>query len=96
MMSAFFVVMLAIAIAAPASASAQEFRATIAGTVTDPSGLVLPGAAVTARNLQTNEAATCVATDAGLYTIPFLTPGRYTITVELSGFKTYTSSQVEL
>ncbi|OLE84540.1 MAG: hypothetical protein AUF76_03085 [Acidobacteria bacterium 13_1_20CM_2_65_9] len=93
---AFFVAMPAVAIGAPTAAASQEFRATIAGTVTDPSGLVLPGATVTALNLQTNETATSVTTDAGLYTIPFLSPGRYTIVVELSGFKSYTSSEVQL
>jgi hypothetical protein len=74
------------------SAVAQEFRATITGRVVDPSGLVLPGVLVTARNVQTNETATSVTNDAGLYTVPFLNPGTYTITAELAGFKTYVSS----
>ena len=38
-------------------ASAQEFRATITGRVTDPSGSVIPGATVTVANTQTGEVA---------------------------------------
>ncbi|MBI3265305.1 MAG: carboxypeptidase regulatory-like domain-containing protein, partial [Acidobacteria bacterium] len=80
----------------PGVAWAQEFRATITGRVTDPAGLVVPGVAVTARNVQTNEAATSVSTDAGIYTIPFLNPGSYVLTAELSGFKTFNSSPLQL
>jgi len=91
-----WVALAALIIGLPSSAATQEFRATIAGTVTDPSGLVLPGAAATALNVQTNETATSVTTAAGLYTIPFLSPGRYVIAVEMPGFKIYTSSPIEL
>ncbi|MBI4476077.1 MAG: carboxypeptidase regulatory-like domain-containing protein, partial [Acidobacteria bacterium] len=81
---------------ATANTSAQEFRATITGRISDPAGLAVPGVAVTARNTQTNEAATSVSTDAGVYTIPFLNPGTYQIVAELSGFRTFNSSPQQL
>jgi hypothetical protein len=66
---------------------AQEFRATVTGRVTDPSGAPIPGVAVHIKNIDTNEAATGTTDSSGAYTIPFLRPGNYTMTVETAGFK---------
>jgi hypothetical protein len=44
---------------------AQEFRATLTGLVTDASGSAVPNVAVTARNVDTNEASTSVSTNQG-------------------------------
>ena len=68
-------------------ASAQEFRATLTGRVTDTSGAVVSGAKITIRNLNTNETFDTTASGEGGYTVPFLIPGRYSATVEASGFK---------
>ncbi len=76
---------LMLAIAAPASA--QEFRATVKGQVADTSQSALPGATVTVQNQDTNEVATATTNDQGAYTIPFLRPGLYNLTVELAGFQ---------
>src|SRR5262245_28876815 len=77
-------------------AFAQEFRAVVNGKVTDPAKAVVPGAVVVVTNLGTNEAVK-VATDAeGNYTIPFLNPGIYSVTVEARGFKKYTRTNQEL
>lgn len=65
----------------------QEFRATITGRVTDPSGAAVPTAAVAVRNIETNESAATSTDDGGNYTVPFLRPGNYTVSVEASGFK---------
>src|SRR5918992_2975900 len=85
----------ALAIAA-AGAEAQEFRATIEGRVVDASGGALPGATVTVQNTQTNEMATAVTNEEGNYRIPFLRPGTYTLTVELSGFQKHVRSGLRL
>ncbi len=77
-------------------ATAQEFRATIEGRVLDSSGGALPGATVTAQNTQTNEMATAVSNEAGNYSIPFLRPGTYTLSVELSGFQKHVRSGLRL
>ena len=45
-----------------ASAAAQEFRATITGRVSDPNGLVVPGAIVTATNSESGELASATTT----------------------------------
>jgi hypothetical protein len=68
---------------------AQDFRATITGRVTDSSGALVPGAKVIAANVDTGQVGTAETNDAGLYNIPALPPGRYTLSAEKSGFKKY-------
>jgi len=67
----------------------QTSDGSIQGTVTDPSGAALSGATVTARNLDTGLTNSTVTTDAGLYSLPNLPPGRYSVTVEAAGLKKY-------
>src|SRR4026209_3008018 len=86
----------ALILALASSAYAQEFRATIKGTVADTSQAALPGATVTALNQDTNETATAVTNNEGAYTIPFLRPGNYTLTVEMSGFQKNTRTNLRL
>src|SRR5229473_3146180 len=83
------------AITASASA-AQEFFGTITGRINDSSGGRLPGVTVTATNVATNVASTTVTNTEGAYTIPYLTPGSYTLKVELSGFKKAVREHVEV
>ncbi|PYR55375.1 MAG: hypothetical protein DMF85_19740, partial [Acidobacteria bacterium] len=78
------------------AAAAQEFRATVKGQVVDSSQAALPGATVTIRNQDTNEVATATTNQEGNYTIPFLRPGTYTLSVEMSGFQTYTRKDMRL
>jgi hypothetical protein len=70
-------------------AEAQEFRATVNGKVTDTTKAAVPGATVIAHNDETNETATVTTGADGNFTIPFLKPGTYTVTVQASGFKKY-------
>jgi hypothetical protein len=81
-----FLPLCALMLAIAANASAQEFRATVRGQVADTSQSALPGATVTVQNQDTNEVATATTNQEGAYTIPFLRPGLYTLTVELAGF----------
>src|SRR5512145_2553178 len=78
------------------SVTAQEFRATVKGRVVDTSQGALPGATVTVTNADTNEIATAVTNAQGEYNIPFLRPGAYTLSVEMSGFQKYTQSGIRL
>ena len=87
---------LALVIALTSAASAQEFRGSIAGMVSDSSGAVLPGVTVTATNVDTGVAATAVTNADGLYLVSFLTPGKYTVAAELMGFKRLQRSGVEV
>ncbi len=75
---------------------AQEYRATILGQVTDPSGAAIPNATVKATNEATNVSRETVTTAAGVYTLVGLEPGRYTVTVTASGFSTVVRSGIVL
>ena len=66
---------------------------TILGTVTDPSGAVLPNVKVTVTNTATNAAFHATTSSAGDYDAPSLNPGTYSVTAEAPGFqKTKTAS----
>ncbi len=60
----------------------------ITGTVTDPTGAVVPNAKVTVTNTATQVASHGITSSAGTYTVTDLIPGTYTVTVELAGFQT--------
>ncbi len=62
----------------------------ITGTVTDPSGAVVPGAKVTLSNNDTGQSQSGTTNSTGVYRFPLLKPGRYTIKVDQSGFGTVT------
>ena len=83
-------------LATAGGAAAQEFRATVKGQVADTSEAALPGATVSVQNQDTNEIATATTNAEGPYTVPFLRPGLYTLTVELTGFQKYTRSGMRL
>jgi hypothetical protein len=74
------------------TAFAQLSNGSMTGTVTDPSGAAIPGAAVTATQTSSGRVTSTVTTSAGLYAFPSLDVGAYTITVEKAGFKKLTRS----
>ena len=77
------------------TASAQiAGSGAIQGTVTDPSGGVVPQAAVTATNVATGVQTSRVTTSAGLYVLSPLAPGEYTVKVSAAGFQTSTQQNV--
>ena len=61
----------------------------MAGTVRDSSRAVIPGASVTVRNVAMGTTTNAVTNPDGLFEVPYLIPGDYEVTVELSGFKKY-------
>ena len=71
-------------------------NATLTGTVTDPTGAVVPGATVTATNVATNVPSTTQTNDSGLYRFPTLPVGTYKVTVEATGFKAYNVENIVL
>ena len=77
-------------------AGGQEFRGVIIGSVTDVSGGAVPGAEVTAVNFATNVRTTAVSSGDGTFTIPFVLPGEYRVTVESAGFKAAIRERVEV
>src|ERR1017187_5319195 len=66
---------------------AQEFRGTISGVVTDPTGAAISGAKITVTETQTGTKVPTVSDNAGQYTAAFLLPGEYDIAVQSPGFK---------
>ena len=67
--------------------SAQTFRGSIAGTVTDTSGAAVTGATVTVHNIATGvDRITQTGIDGG-YLVPELQVGAYDVTIELGGFQ---------
>src|ERR1700761_2181823 len=63
-----------------------QYRASLQGTVTDPSGATVPGATVTLKSEETNIAHTVTTNSSGVYAIGALAPGRYDLTVDATGF----------
>ncbi|MDX2268592.1 MAG: carboxypeptidase regulatory-like domain-containing protein [Bryobacter sp.] len=82
----FFVLLLAV------SAFTQEFRSTLSGRVTDPSGAAVPNAIVSVVESNTGSRSEVRSSAEGEYTLPFLAPGTYSLSVEAQGFKKYTQS----
>ena len=81
------------ALAAPVSAAAQD--AAVSGTVTDTTGLVLPGVTVDARDAAGDPAGTAVSDGTGIFTLA-LPPGAYTVTFTLPGFQDAVRDAVEV
>jgi hypothetical protein len=75
-------------VSAAPSARAQETinSASVSGRVTDPQGGVVPGASVTARQVETNVVAETVTAQDGRFRFPYLKVGPYQVTVHLEGF----------
>ena len=85
-----------LALSVPVLAAAQAVSGTILGTVTDSSGAVVAGAKVTLINEGTGLTRTVIADVNGEYTVPALPTGHYTITSEMTGFKTVALSNIAL
>src|ERR1700710_1974016 len=72
----------------PSPLSAQTVTGSVGGTVTDPSGAVVPNAQVTAHNVATGVDTRATTNAAGIYSNRFLPIGQYEVTVTASGFTT--------
>src|SRR5215831_18312750 len=80
----------------PPGAPAQTTAAQLLGTVSDPSGAAVQGAAVSIVNERTNDSRRVLTDTSGNYLFPQLPVGRYTLTVEAAGFQKYILSEIEL
>jgi hypothetical protein len=75
---------------------AQEFRATLSGQVTDPSGAVIANATITAVNVDSGTIYSAQTSKEGTYYIPYVLPGTYTVTAKAQGFKNAVQDKVRL
>src|SRR5258706_10244667 len=92
-MKRFLCIFVAILLCA-VSLFSQTTNGSIQGTVTDPSGATVGGASVTGRNLDTGLTQRTTTTNAGIYSLPNLPPGRYSVTVEAPNLKKYSREGV--
>lgn len=90
----FAVVPLAFLLCATALLAQVGGTGSIAGRVTDPSGAILTGATITATNIATGAETVRTTSNAGVFSLPLLPPGDYSITVKASGFQTLTQAHV--
>src|SRR3989449_10237976 len=75
---------------------AQTSNATLGGTVSDPTGALIPGVTITATNTQTGIISTVISNEAGAYQFASLQTGIYRVTAELPGFQKRTYEGVAL
>src|SRR5688572_13184278 len=77
-------------------ASAQERFGTLTGRVTDQQGAAVPGVTVTVTNAETGENKVYVTNADGQWFAPDLTPGRYNVAFELTGFARLERSDISV
>jgi Carboxypeptidase regulatory-like domain len=85
-----------LAFVAAATASAQTSRGAIRGTVSDPSGALVPGAGIIIEAVNTSENWRLVSSSAGLYNAPNLPVGKYKVTVKGLGFSTAERTNIDV
>src|SRR5438128_6461952 len=74
----------------------QTSNATLGGTVSDATGALIPGVAITATNTGTGIVTNVLTNEAGAYQFASLQTGTYTVSAALPGFQTQTRSGVQL
>src|SRR4051795_2894046 len=85
----WFAALIVVMSAAHPLAQSQAINGTIEGTITDQSGGTLPGVSVTVTNVDTGDTRVVVSNEAGVYRAPLPPLGRYRISAELQGFRTF-------
>lgn len=82
----------AIALMLPVTGAFAQTSTTgeLTGTITDQTGAAVPGASASATNLKTHETRAVTSGSNGVYTLPLLDPGPYSLRVSMQGFKTDT------
>src|ERR1700757_2851534 len=70
----------------------QEFT----GRVSDPSGAAVPKARITVHNLLTNDVISTQTNETGVYTVPYLNPGQYSVRASAVGFDTLVKNNITL
>src|SRR4051794_14610444 len=73
-----------------------QTTATIVGTVTDPSGAVVPNVSITVKSEGTGLTRKTLASQSGNFAVPLLPVGVYSVTAEAAGFKRKTVTGIVL
>jgi len=90
------IALLTLSVLAATTIQAQDFRAKLTVTVTDPSGLAIPKATLELTSVSTTEMLPATTNDTGVYTYLFLTPGNYSLKATAPGFKVAVRSGIAL
>lgn len=88
--------LLLLVIALSTALPAQEFRGRIGGSIVDATGGAVPGATVTLLNTQTAVTVTRQSNEVGQYIFDLISPGNYSVTVELKGFTKWLQENIIL
>jgi hypothetical protein len=75
---------------------AQTTTATVQGEVRDPTGAAISGATVVVTNENNGTSNQVLTNSQGVYVIPFLQPGQYSLSVKAAGFSTYSRVNIRL
>ena len=92
----FMFLLLAAILLAPFARAQNSNTGELKGAVTDPSGAVVPGVSVAIKNVQTGVVTPTTTNKVGLYDVPFLSPGSYTITFSKQDFRDYVREGIAL
>jgi Carboxypeptidase regulatory-like domain len=79
----------------PTTAAGQEFRGTVVGRVTDPTGSLVPEARVRLIELDTSASLGTVTNGEGFYILQYIPPGRYRLRIDTAGFQSMTLEQID-
>lgn len=92
------ITLLCLIVSASPGLRAQDsaITATVAGTVRDAAGAIIPGATITLRNLATNQTRSVTTETDGSYRVSALAVGDYEVSVQSAGFAPYLNSEVTL
>ena len=93
-MSSFKIALAALACGCASFAQIQTGR--ISGTIFDPNKAVIPNAAITVTNVATNVTVKVQTNGAGVYVVPSLNPGMYSVSAAVTGFRTSVKPGVEM
>ncbi len=85
-----------VVVASSLIAYGQGSNSSLSGTVTDPNGGVIPGAAITVKSAATGTEFKALTASNGTFTVPTLDAGVYTVTISAAGFKQAIVSDVKL
>src|SRR5271166_1611000 len=89
-------VLVAAILFAPLARAQNSNTGEIKGLVMDPVGAVVPDAAVSIKNVLTGVVTPTTTNQSGIYDVPFLAPGSYTITFSKQGFRDFVRSGIVL
>src|SRR5262245_35398504 len=79
-----------------ATCSFAQSQSRVTGTVTDNTGAMVAGASVSIRNVETGVITPASSNSSGVYNVPFLNPGQYELSCEMSGFKKFVRAGLTL